>query len=113
VLASAMSLPWPTTIRWSGAHLEDGAHFVERAAQLAVAASVDGDLSAGRQVEAEDQPHRRGLARFVRTEEPGDPPRVHVEAQRVDSLHLPKSLAQLPYFDHASMLPAGTRPADP
>jgi hypothetical protein len=96
-----------------GAHLKDSADLGERPAQLAVAAPVDGDVSAGRQVEAEDQPHRRGFAGSVRAEEPGHATGQHVEAQRVDGLHLPEPLGQLPHLDHASMMLAGNRPADP
>jgi hypothetical protein len=46
-------------------------------------------------VEAQHDPHRRGLARAVRTEEAGDDPWLYLEAQVVDGQRLAVALGEV------------------
>ena len=59
--------------RVQGARLEQRADLAQRRGRVGVAAAVDGHRAGGRPVEAEDHPHRRGLAGAVRAEEAGHP----------------------------------------
>ena len=54
-------------------------------------------------IEPDHASHRRALARPVRSEEPGHPPRSNVEAEVVDGNCLPESFRQVADFDHQGL----------
>jgi hypothetical protein len=64
--------------------LEQRARLVQRRGELAVALAVEGGGARGRRVEAEDQAHRRRLARAVRAEEAGHDTGSDREGQIID-----------------------------
>ena len=67
-----------------GPGLEQRTDLVQRRGLVARRAAVDGDAPGGGPVQAEDHPHRRGLAGAVGSEEPGHDPGTHREGQLVD-----------------------------
>src|SRR5690606_1951825 len=71
---------------------------------LGVAAAVDPDATRGGPVEADDHPHRRGLARAVGPEEPGDDAGLDRERDVVDGGLLPVPLREVRRFDHEDSL---------
>src|SRR5581483_4575721 len=80
--------------------LEQRTDLVQRRLMIAVVLSVDGHIAARRPAEAEDEPHRRRLARAVRAEEAGDDPGPDGEAEVVDRPLLAVVLREPDGFDH-------------
>ena len=75
-----------------------------------VRATVDQAPARGRAVQAEDHPHRGGLARAVRAEEPGHLPGPDREAEVVDRGDGAVALSQSLHLDHDRADPAPGRP---
>ena len=71
-----------------------------RAGRLAVRPPVDRDRPRGRPVQAQDQPHRGGLARPVRAQETGHQARPDDEAEIVDRERPLVSLGQSASLNH-------------
>jgi hypothetical protein len=90
--------------RVHGSRLEQRADLVERRRMLGVMFAGDRDVAARRGVEAEHQPHRRGLARPVRAEESRDDSRSHRKRQVVHGGRLAVPLRQAVGLDHALSL---------
>src|SRR5487761_2405842 len=63
--------------------VQERSHLVQGRAQVRVGPPVDGRRALGRTVQAEHHAHRRGLARAVGTEEPGDHAGLHLEGEVV------------------------------
>ena len=84
--------------------LQQRADLAQRPPQVVVGTAVHGDLPPGWVVQAHDHPHRRRLARAVRSEEPGDDPWPDGEGQVIDGRLLPVALGQVLRFDHAVVL---------
>ena len=105
---------WPIPLAWrhrpqvrpagparvQGGRVEQRADLAQRPDQPVVAAAADQGPAGGRRVQAEDHPHRGGLARAVRAEEAGDPPGTDREAQVVDRGDRAEALAEPLHLDH-------------
>ncbi len=86
--------------------VEQGADLAHRILRAPEALPVDQGLAGLRPVEAQDEPHRRRLARTVRPEETGDDARLNGERQVVDGELVPVALAQTVHLYHAGPLPS-------
>jgi hypothetical protein len=86
------------------ARLEQRPDLVQRRGMVAVVAAVDGDVPVRGRVEAEDQAHRRRLARAVRAEEAGHHAGLDREGEAVDGALVPVILRQPARFDHVPKL---------
>ena len=84
-----------------GGRVEQRADLAQRPDQPGVAAAADQGPAGGRRGESENDPHRGGLARAVRAEEAGHPPRADGEAQVVDRGDRAEALADPLHLDHA------------
>jgi IS5 family transposase len=84
-----------------GARLEQRADLVQRRGVVAVVAAVDDDVTARRGIEAEDQAHRRRLARPVRSEKARDDARLHGKAEPVDGPLVAVVLRETARLDHS------------
>jgi len=82
--------------------LEQRADRTQRPAQLVERLAVDRGRPGVRMVEAEHDPHGRGLARAVRPEKSRYPPRLDREAQIVNGHLGAVALGQIAYLDHAA-----------
>jgi hypothetical protein len=81
--------------------VEQRADLAQRPDQPGVAAAADQGPAGGRRGEPENDPHGGGLARAVRAEEAGHPPRADGEAQVVDGGDLAEALGDPLHLDHA------------
>src|ERR1035438_2972609 len=72
--------------------------------------AVHGDRTDRRVVQPEDEPHRRGLARYVRAEEAGDLPRLHAEREMVHGHLLAITSGEALRLDHVKSLLPGRTP---
>ena len=68
--------------------------------ELGVAHAVDGGLSLGRVIEAQDDSHRGRFARTVRTKKARHDARLHFEVQVIDREGVTVTLRQMVDFDH-------------
>ncbi len=95
--------------------LELRAHLPQRPGEIVVGPPADRGPAGIRPVQAQDHPHRRGLARAVRTEEPGHRARLHGKAKVVDGPHWAVPLAEAADLDHEASLAghAGRVPVSP
>jgi hypothetical protein len=85
-----------------GGRVEQRADLAQRPDQPVVAAAADQGPAGGWRGQTENDPHRGGLARAVRAEEAGHPPRADGEAQVVDRGDRAEALAEPLHLDHAA-----------
>ncbi|EPJ35721.1 putative Bacitracin transport ATP-binding protein BcrA [Streptomyces afghaniensis 772] len=84
-----------------GLGVQQGTDLTGGVGQLAIRVTADRHVPGRRVVQAEDHPHRRRLARAVRSEEARDGPRPHLEGKVVHSGLVAVALRQADCFDHA------------
>src|SRR5580693_4312598 len=98
-----MPLLTASAVRWARVErlgLQQRADFAQRPAQLVVVLTVDPGRPGVRPVQAEQHPHRGGLAGAVRAEETGHRPGPHVEAEVVHGGGGAVALDQAACLDH-------------
>jgi hypothetical protein len=88
------------TPRVDGPGFEQGADLAKRGREVGVAAAVDPHVTRGGGVQAENEAHRRRLARAVGAQEAGDDSRLHGETEIRDGGPFTVELGETACLDH-------------